>query len=147
MFFVKYLLFLNLMFMECRGEPLLGQVYTAQVINERETEEWLDQKQFSCMNKKYQKMFKEAFNNNDDNKIDKIIEDLKTKITFDQFYFWSVLYIYRDLNKILNYNDKYYYMTKNAYKTMKKKYGRWIKNETRHVDTVGNHVFLKKRLD
>ena len=134
----EYLLFMNLMFGECRGEPLVGQYRVSQVILSRHQDDWIDKGQFSCVsnwlkhsikNKHHKKLFNNVYDN----------------IDIGTFCFWTILYVNADLVKLLNTNNIYHFMTINAHNKMKRT-SEWYKNKTKVVFITGNHVFSSKIL-
>ena len=141
----EYLLFINLMFGECRGEPILGQYYTSQVILTRPQEDWLDKKQFSCIsnNLLYSVKKIKKINTLSNKYTHKLFNSVYDSVNLKTICFWTVLYINADLIRMLNTKDVYHFMTIEAHNKMKKT-SVWYKTKTEKLFTIGNHVFSKR---
>jgi hypothetical protein len=135
---VEYLAFLMLMFGECRGEPIAGQFKVAQVVMERNME-MLDVKQFNCFSIRDIKSFEYAKRNNKELK--KIVGSVYEKLSFEQMYVWTMIYLSKETIRLLNFDRRMYYMTHDAWKHVRIKYPRWVK-KLRVVEKIGGHVFL-----
>ena len=143
---VEYLAFLFLMHGEFNGEPLLGQLNGSMVVVERNME-MLDHKQFNCFSSSDIRRFKSAMTN--EKARSKIVSDLRSKLSFEQFYFWTFIYVNRDLIRMINFDRRNYYMTVDAWKHVRKKYPKWTKKIV-IIDVIGNHIFFgdkKKKAD
>lgn len=135
----EFLTFIFLMYGECRGEPIKGQIMVAQVVMERDLD-MLAHKQFSCFGKSDLKIFKRAAESASTRKL--IINSLKTKVTMNQFVFWTALYINRDLLKLLNFERKNYYMTKKAWEFVRLRHPKWSQTLNK-IEVVGDHIFFR----
>ena len=144
--FIKYLSFLFLMHGEVRGESLQGQYYVAQVVFERQMD-ILDTKQFNCFSHNDIFKFNSAMK---ENSIDKkystiILTNLKNKLTLQQWFVWTMLYVNQDIIYLSNFDNTMYYMTNHAFEIVKVKYHKWVKNNLEKVRVIGNHIFLKDK--
>jgi len=140
---VEYLAFLFLMHAECRYESKIGQLGVSMVVVERNME-MLDPKQFNCFSESDVRRFRLAVTDN--KMLDRIVSDLKTKITAEEFYFWTLIYVNRDIIRLLNTDRRMYYMTHSAWEHTKRRFPKWVKTLS-VVESIDNHVFLKSRIN